>query len=819
MALPFGVSWICTLLLWGCICFPPQKGYNIAHGYSLNEDEFSSHVGVLGPQTSNQFHSGASLNTNHDSFSPRDEMQAMRLQNFVSLESEPVHRENNEDASSVTSLSEEMVQSKPDSGHEPDKFLVAPSAPPEHESYAYRHPFGFLVKEHTQQKTMEGISFPTINDFKQFIETMKRSFLMPGSDLSKHFQTAQEVMENEIAFNAQNIEGEPDTSYRSNSAQEGTAHDDAGENEVWSEPINTVFEQGEQGANYQMPRESLFAPDPINYTASLISTSVYDNQDSGLDSALYPHHHLAAPEHVSSNYGSFDNGGISGENHDIFTNAPDVGNEDIQSTSYKLPEQIPSGLFFGEGFSFSGQLTASPVNPPNSPSQDFSYYSSETSNITPLTSEKNIQQPNYTTHGKDSLTGYQKPSGGFELGEDFQSEELGRVTPANVLSAPKPPSLNSYGKSLYVSASRGQLYIPDKPKHRGRQSVSFQAYQPAVGKESKDINYTPTVHLRVSSGSVSSGSENLSPQSSSGHVGVQTSSPHDAQNEVRSHPVFTVKPSSSLHGSSRHDGYLGDQRVSVNQAKDEEKSDPSKQNLVSAIQEPKQMTDNTLIPISIGLDSTQSGISSQVGGGYGDFNSLTNLAPTSALERAFSRLVGNEDMSRNFGIKNKISDRFPTGAILGARNPQGSFSTPQRRGISGYVGATRAGLLQTSIQPSKVRKRPANVNKEPGNMAYWPPKPLSAAKVSGSTLSGVFRRNGGNTKRLPPQTGSNMSPSVNTHVVKSRNSYVRGKVSLSKTRYTPYQLDEGKTGKHQWDPRQRKYKNTISYNVKGFEEQ
>lgn len=688
-------------------------GYNIAHGYSFNDDGFSSHAGVLGPQTSNQLNSGASLNTNHGSVSPGDEMQAM---SFVYPQREPVHHDNNDDASSVTSLSEEMVQSKPDSGHEPDEPLVVPSATSvqklEQESSGYQHPFGLLVKGHTQEKTMEGISFPTIKDLKQFIKTMKSSFLKPGSDLSTHFKTARETMENEIASNAQNTEGEP--------AREGTAHVDASENEVWSEPMNTVFEQSEQGVNYQMPSESLSAPDPVDSTASLISTSVYDNQDSGPGSALYPRPHLAATEYVSSNYGSFDNGGISGENHDIFTSAPpDVRNEDVQPTSYKLPGQMPSGSFFGGDFSFR-------------PSQDFNYYSSATSNITPLNPEKNIQQPQYTSHSKDSFTGYQKPSGGFELGEDFQSEELGRVTPANVLSAPMPPSLNSYGKSIYVNAPRGQHYIPDYlPKHRERPAPSFQAYQPTVGKESKDINYTPTVHLPAFSGSVSSSSENLSPQSSSGHVGVQTSSPHDAQNQafsrkqpVRSHLVFTVKPSSSLHGSSGHDGYLGDQSVSVirpsiltAEAKGEEKSDPSEQNLVSAVQEPKQMTDNILIPISGGLDSTQSGISSRVGDV--SFNSLTNLAPAS--ENTFSRLVGNEAMSRNFGIKNIISDMFPTGDIHGTRNPLGSFSAPQRRGMSlngDYVGAIRAGLLQTFIQPTKVWKRPANVNKEPSTMAY-----------------------------------------------------------------------------------------------------
>lgn len=125
------------------------------------------------------------------------------------------------------------------------------------------------------------------------------------------------------------------------------------------------------------------------------------------------------------------------------------------------------------------------------------------------------------------------------------------------------------------------------------------------------------------------------------------------------------------------------------------------------------------------------------------------------------------------------------------------------------MGAARAGLLHTSRQ----------ANFQTRNLAYWPPKPLSASKLSGTTLSGVFQRNGGNTERLPPQTDPHKSPpSVNTYVVKSRNSYVRGKVFLSKTSYTSYHLEECKTGKLQWYPRQHRYRNTVSHNVKGFKE-
>lgn len=637
--------------------------YSIAHGYSYN-DGFGSQAGVVGPQTSNQFESRESLDKNQDSV--WDEQQAMSHQGFVSPQHKPVYHHGDEDSNNSI---EKMVQSKPHSGQEPDEYLGVPadSSVPEHKSSSSQFPFDLLVKK-TQRNTMGGVSFPTIGDFKEFIKTIKSSFLVPGSDMKRHFQTAREILKSEAATRAQNIKSEPDTDNRSNSAEEGAVQDDTNENEGWSEPTNAVFEQSNQDALEQTPSES------------------------------------------------------------------------------------PSGSFLGKHFSFSGHMPAEPVNPQDHSVQDFRYL-----------------QATYTPHSDDFLTGYDKP-------EDLQ-KELGGENSADV-SAPLSQPLNSYGTSIYVSARKGQFNASDYlPKHRERPAPTFQPYQPHVGKELQDINRSLKVDSSVSS------SSNLSLQSSIGHVDVQLTSPHDSQNHaftrkqpVRPHPVINVKLSNSLHG------YLGDQRVNMinpsiltDEAKAEILGPPEQ---VSVNQEPEQASENTHAPFS--------GMFPPNKFDYADFNSLANLAPTPASATVFSRLVGNKVISKNFGIQKVFSGRFPASDVHGARNLPDSF-TPQRRGMplkGGFKGATRTGLLQTLMQPTKVWNRLPNINKEHRNMAYWTPNLLSASKAS--AISREIWRNDGKKKRLFPQSSQSRSaPFGNAYIVQSRNSYVRGKVSVSKTRYEP----------------------------------
>lgn len=572
-------------------------------------------------------------------------MPATEQPNSVASQREPVAHEENE----VASLSEEMVPSVGSSAHQY-----------EHNS-EYQHPFGRLVKE-TQQKTIGGLSFPSIHHLKLFIETMKNSFLIPGNDLKRHFQTAQEVMEIELASH-------PNATDQSHSAEESSAPDDTSENEISGEPLNAAFEQREHGDSSQMPHHS--GVHPVHSTTSFTSSD--ENQDSGQDAALHALPHSAAKER--SSYGSFQNGAISGETPNGFSGAPNVWDEDIY---YKLYEHEP---FFGEHFSsFSSLMTPPPIYPSNSPAQDFSYLSK----MLPLSWEKDIQETRHTPDSKESLTVHEPPSG------DLQREEQWTQIAADVLSAPNPSPLNSYGRHIYGAPKR-PLNIPNYFANHWEQ-LSFKPYQPTGGEDSEKMNHAPTVHLP----SVLSNAD-LSPGGSRGRVGVQLNRP---QQPVRSHHVFKMKPSRSP------DGYFTDQRVRVNQAS-----------------------------------------------GYN---------------------------------RNIVSHRFP--------NFPHMFFTPQRRGASlngGFLRATGGGPRQSKIQRNKQRNHPTNVNKEPGNAAYWSPNPISAFKMSSSAKSGNFHKKRGDTRR-PPQTlhSAYYQPSLQSYTVKSRNSYFRGKAWLSKTHYAPYKLYE-----------------------------
>lgn len=651
-------------------------GYDIAHG----NDGFSSHVGVAGPQSSNKFHSGESLNSRHG-------IQALQPQSFESSQSGPVHHENSKNASSATILSEEMVQSKLHSGDRSDQTSVVLSASSmqktSYKNPGHQHPFGLLLRD-SQKKTMGDVSFPTIKDFKHFTEIMKSSFLIPGSDLTGHFQTARERVEKEA--NAQNAKAELDKVHGSPGAEGGTVYDNVTE-DVHSEPQKAVlFGQSKESGNYQTSRENSFVSDPVD--SGLISSSVYDKQDLGQHSFFYTIPQFAAKELDLGVYGNLDNGTFSGEKSVFLTNGPILQTED-------------------------------------------------------------------------------------ELGEDMQSDEIETEIPAYAPSVAKP--LNSYGKSIHVIAPRRKfnisVYLP-KP----RATPSYQLNQPTNGKTSKAANDTLTVHLPLSSNSAFS-KFNLLPKSSRSHVDVQSNRPYDSKNEaldrkqpIGSHYTLNIKP------STKHDGYLGDLPL---------------QSPVSNTQQPSQT------PTSFSQDSTQTRTYSPVIDDDATFKSLPYFPPNSAPE-AFSRLFGNEVMSRSIRFKNIISDRLPTRGIHAARHMLGLFLTQQRRGVPlrhGYVGTIHAG--QNSVQPSNIWSRPISVNERSGNMAIW--------------------TNGGRKKHLFPHTDQHVSTS-SAYTVKSSTDYVRGKVARSKSHYDPSQLGHEKQIHANGNQRQGKCRKVVSQTPEGFGE-
>lgn len=473
---------------------------------------------------------------------------------FVSLQPEPFPYDKGQDATP------EMKQSQP------DKLYGASSALPAQQNgqSGYHNPFNLLVRGHTQQP-VESVSFPTMSHLKQFIENMKRSFLVPGSDMSQHFGTAREKMKNL---------GKP-TAYRSTPEKAGPAYGDSSENK----------DRFEQSANYQTPNKRLSFPDPVDSSAGLISSSVYNNQKFRPGTALYPHNHLAATGLASRNLA-----------HGFHRGDDDVS-ASVQSGRYKQPEktQFPSNFFFGHDSSYSNHVTAAPLYPPNNPSQDLGLYSSMTSSLTPY--QKNILNPVYSSQSKDSLMGYQRPPTGFDFVTDNH-----RATQADVPSPKKLPYVNSYGKKHHPFM---QHYWPKHKTRMGHHRSSYaQAHQP-----------NENIHQPVSSGSVSLSLNDPIHEWSRGHMDHQTRSPQYPQIPVfkqkqmdRDHWMFVAKPSSFLRGLRRNDGYVRHQKTSDtpfarNAQEKDEKSNLYNQNLVYGVQKPNDSKFS-------GRNSLQSGLAS-----------------------------------------------------------------------------------------------------------------------------------------------------------------------------------------------------------------
>lgn len=642
-------------------------GYDIAHGYS-DSDGFSGRAGVPGLQSSNEFHG----------------VHTSRPETFVSPQSGLVYHENSEDASYAPSLNEEMVQSKLHSGYRADHNPGVPSASSvqKTDNSGHRHPFELLLRDSQNSNHMEGVSFPTVKDFKNFVEILKSSYLIPGGDLTKHFQTAREMIAKEAQ--AQYAQAELDAVHRV-AAERGSVYGGS-ENEVYSEPQNAaLIEQTEQGGKYQTASKSSSVSDPVDSAPNLISSSLYDKEDMG------------------------------------------------QSlSSYLIPRSA------GEGFNVDA-------------------YEGFDNNL--FSDEKPFFKNGLNIQHKDE--------------RDVQSDKMGGGISANARLKP----FNSYGRSIQVSAPKSIFNISDylPKKTRERPSLSFRLHQPTNGKQSKDVNETPTVHLQLSDSSVSSKSNPL-PRSRASQGDTQSSSPQNSQNEV-----LNRKPPIGSHYTMNgkrinHDGFL-EVLPPIN-------PDPTHQ-------EPR--VHNSPTPSSAGQHPTKTQTYFPVMGDDATFNTLPYFPPPVSSQMAFSRLIGNAVVSSRFGFKSTNPSRSPTRGIDATRNMLVSFLNQQRGGFPlnrASVGAIHTGLLQDFMKHSKFWNRPHRESQRFGSMAYQPP----GTWFLNYATSGRIWPNGGKNRSFNPRRSHHASPE-DLYSVKSR--------SNSVSREDPWLLWQERTGAFPWKSNSR----------------
>lgn len=436
-----------------------MAGCGIAHGYPVSNAGSSHAVGVE-PQPPDQLYSGGSSSAEADSGAA-----TVTAGNHANVASSHVQHEDSDDASAVISPGDEI---QPE--HSPEQSS-------KHEKPTYLHPLPLLVKQ-TQKETFEGLSFPSVRYFKQFVESIKNAYLTPGNDLSRYFQTAREVMENEFTSNAQ----EPPTEHGPDSSKENPDHD-----EIWSESMNS--EENEHNVHFQQ----LSVPDSAPSTAG---SSFDENQDSGLNSLAQ----LAADRPGSKGHGSLEAG-------DLLETAAGAQNRDTRPVSLRLTEQMPSGWFFGEPASAEALISRAHGAAPD---------------LDPKTSEGMIQE----SDSEDSLK-YENPSGGFQLG-GFQKEDLRKRIPADVLYSPKA--------SPHIGHSNNGNVSGRVPKEQGNLSSSPHTHQ----SQESTGSFRSIVHLPAF-GSSASAKANLSPRGHRGQAGDQLSSPHVLEYEAfgRRQPLRT----------------------------------------------------------------------------------------------------------------------------------------------------------------------------------------------------------------------------------------------------------------------------------------
>lgn len=401
-------------------------GCGIAHGYPVGND-VDSHVDVSAPQPSGQLISGQSLNAETDS-----DVGKTKSMNHIRFALSQIQQENGDDADSIINPGDQNGT----------KISVAQR--PKHEKSAFLHPLPLLVKQ-TQKETIHNLSFPTVQFFKQFVETMKNSYLTPGNDKTMYFQMARHVLENELALDEQETE-DATTDYRSSSSSHG---------ELWSEPMNLV--EDEHDAQF---------PD----LASSTERSGFDeNQDSALSTAL---HHLATDGYVPNDYGSLET-----VDHSHGLKNAGTQNKHTYPVSHRPKDKMPYRPVFGKVPPSEAPISLSHGPPPDLDSKN---------------SERMTQESD-----SEDLLKYESPSGGFQLG-GFQKKDLRVKIPADVLYSPHIGHRNDQNLPDHVPAHRESLLSRTHQSAVGEEE-SKEIYHSAVpwpsfGSAASNTDHIPQGH-------------------------------------------------------------------------------------------------------------------------------------------------------------------------------------------------------------------------------------------------------------------------------------------------------------------------------------
>ncbi|XP_045079576.1 uncharacterized protein LOC121577410 [Coregonus clupeaformis] len=540
--LTFRAFWICFLLFDGANCLPAQKGNPVLRKYPFRNIESNSYGGMPAPygDASGLLNSGGFPRSGSDSGSAATSYQfsgGKPAPSFVSVQREPVPqsqelgqytqlvstptkpkpmpsrlsltkggtvpseyelRETVEQAN-YSSVYDDHVSSHSDSAqtrtsteHEPNEIIPAPSdtfvQEPENASTGkdVQTPYNPLHERPALSSIVKDVSFATIHDLKQFVKSMRNSFLK----LDIPFQTTFDTVQNEQVPSIQPPSQISKTSYvpiEQRLAQNGYSS-------TWGlrEPVSTGSNQNEWVTTINLqphePLQSLSArtsvPDPLISIQDPASPSGYYGSKCPDSVPLYHSNKVPAGESVSKTYGSFSNAGSTFGNDGGAYNSFEAQSEQVSNvkqpfkvskTGYAPTVQRPSPSSSSSGkdgqalsSNSGGYLSAPRLSPPR-PSIPFPYplghgktspseftKAAQTGHV-PIVRKPSLSRP-FSVQGSPSSSDYVSTS---------------KVNPA--IQFPKPTSYQPGPRKMSpsVSEQRQQIPIEQGPKDVAYKPSSF----------------------------------------------------------------------------------------------------------------------------------------------------------------------------------------------------------------------------------------------------------------------------------------------------------------------------------------------------------